>query len=132
MKQINYFELQEWDELVEQTYGRTYSFQQQDGCKERGIFKFRLPDEDGPNDYEKDSIPEIVNGDEMGVSFQAWLERDPQQLLTTETNHSLDLQESFLRMWWERHFYPDVSMIIDDMYKKGILPAGDYVISIDW
>jgi len=35
-------------------------------------------------------------------------------------------------MWWERNFYPDVEMIANDLHKRGILEAGEYVIDIDW
>jgi hypothetical protein len=59
--------LQDWDRLVEETYGKPYSFQQQDGCKERQRVTINVPAE--PCDYENDNIPEEVNGDEMGVSF---------------------------------------------------------------
>lgn len=56
----------EWDALVEKTYGRIYSFQQQDGCRGRGIFRFEVPcDEDC--DYERESVPEIVNHETMGL-----------------------------------------------------------------
>lgn len=59
----------DWDALVEETYGRPYSFQQQDGCKPRGGFHFSVP---APaNDHVRTSVPEVVNHDEMGVSFAA-------------------------------------------------------------
>ena len=72
---IKMIEVSDWDQLVIDTYGRTYSFQQQSGCKDRGVFKFTVPT-DG-YDYENDTIPEEINGEEMGVSFKAWLTRDP-------------------------------------------------------
>lgn len=116
MKQVTMIEVQEWDDLVENTYNRPYSFQQQDGCKDRGTHNLTVPDE--PMDYENDSVPETVNHPNMGVSFKAWLERDPKQNAIT--------------MWWERNFYPDVQMIANDLHSKGLLPAGEYVINIDW
>lgn len=76
----NAIDLQDWDNLVEETYGKTYSFQQQDGCKERQTVTITVPVE-YPEDYENDTVPEVVNGEEMGVSFKAWLERDPNQKL---------------------------------------------------
>lgn len=118
--------VQDWDSLVRKTYGRPYSFQQQDGCKDRGIHKITIPD--GADDYENESIPEIVNGEEMGVTFAAWLARDPKQTLNGKGSQeiwSLDL-------WWTRNFYPDVQMIANDLHAKGLIPEGDYVIEIDW
>ncbi len=115
--------VQDFDELVTATYGKPYSFQQQDGCKSRGMESITIPAD--VNDYENDTVPEIVNHDDMGVSFKAWLERDSEQLLPNKDKWSTDL-------WWYRNFYPDVSMIINDLHSKGLLPAGDYLIEIDW
>ena len=123
IKQINKITVKDFDELVRSTYGRPYSFQQQDGCKGRGLVAISVPEY--PEDYENSSVPEIVNHEDMGVSFSAWLARDPEQLLPNENEWSTEL-------WWERNFYPNVSMIINDLHSKGLLPAGDYSIDIDW
>lgn len=117
-------DVQDWDNLVTETYGRVYSFQQQDGCKDRQLVSITVPD--GCEDFENDTVPEIVNGDEMGVSFKAWLARDPKTPLP-------DRDDTFgLTLWWERNFYPDVQMIANDLYEKGLIEAGDYMINIDW
>ena len=117
-------DVQDWDNLVTETYGRVYSFQQQDGCKERQLVSITVPDE--CDDFENDTVPEIANGDEMGVSFKAWLARNPQTPLK-------DRDDKFgLTLWWERNFYPDVQMIANDLYEKGLIEAGDYMINIDW
>lgn len=118
-------DVDEWDKLVEKTYGRPYRFQQQDGCKDRGSFRFSVPSEE-VLDYENDTVPEVVNHEEMGVSFAAWLKRDPKAPLADgRTDYSLDL-------WWKRNHYPDVTMVIDDLHAKGLLKAGSYTINIDW
>lgn len=62
----------------------------------------------------------------MWVSFSAWLARDPCQKLV---NSKYDW-ETF--MWWERNFYPHISMIANDLHSKGLLEAGEYAIDIDW
>ena len=119
-------DVSDWDELVEKTYGKPYSFQQQDGCKGRGLFRFSVPAE--AEDYENETIPEIVNGEKMGVSFSAWLKRDPKTPLTNpEDNYDWSI-----RLWWKRNFYPDMQMIANDLHSKGLLAAGDYTIDIDW
>lgn len=114
----------DWDCLVVDTYKRPYSFQQQDGCKERQRVRITIPDH--PYDYEQDQILEVVNGDQMGVSFKSWLERDPQQELPNDKN------SRSLELFWERNFYPDVQMVANDLHTKGLIEAGDYVIDIDW
>lgn len=71
-------------------------------------------------------IPEVVNGEEMGVKFSAWLARDPKQRITGQTEkYELDL-------FWKRNFYPDIQTIANDLYKKGLIKAGKYTINIDW
>jgi hypothetical protein len=125
---IRSIDLQEWDGIVEQTYGRPYSFQQQDGCKSRGVVNFTVPT-GGAEDFENDTIPEKVNGDEMGVSFQAWLARDPKQKLNSDDKWD---REHGLTLFWERNFYPHMDMIVDDLHAKGLLPEGKYQIVIDW
>jgi len=62
----------------------------------------------------------------MGVSFKAWLARDPKQKLEgQEYDYELSL-------WWDRNFYPDVQMVANDLHAKGLLESGEYLIDIDW
>ena len=117
-------DVSDWDEVVEKTYGRPYSFQQQDGCRSRGTFHIQVPDE--ADDYERDIVPEIVNHHERGVSFSAWLERDPKKPLKA------DKDKFSLRLWWERNFYPDIQMVANDLHEKDLLEEGCYTIAIDW
>ena len=111
-KQVGFIKLGDWDGLVSSTYGRPYSFQQQIDCKERGLHKFRVPEDsyDYPND-------DIDDEESMGVSFAGWLAKDP--------SHKNNL-------YWGRNFYPNVSMIINDLYAKGLIEKGEYAIEIDW
>jgi hypothetical protein len=125
IKNQKIIELEDWNNLVSETYGRTYDFQQQDGCQGVGLVYFSVPYKEG-YDFTRDSIPEIVNGEEMGVSFKAWLARDPKQPLEgQEYDFDLDL-------WWERNFYPSLWSVANDLHEKGLLEAGDYAIEIDW
>ncbi len=119
----------EWDKLVKDTYKRPYCFQQQDGCKDRGTFPITVPE--FADDYENDTVPEEVNHEEMGVSFKAWLNRDPKSPLKDEEEGS-DTEQWEIDMWWDRNFYPNIQMIANDLQERGLLDAGDYVINIDW
>lgn len=113
------------DELVKETYGRPFHFQQQDGCMSRGNVRISVPSEDHW-DYENDTVPEVVNHHERGVSFKAWLARDPKQPLEgQEYDHELSL-------WWDRNFYPSLDMVLDDLYEKCLIEEGEYIIEIDW
>jgi hypothetical protein len=124
IKTVKMIDCSEWDDLVKKTYGKTYCFQQQDGCKSRGIFNFTVPDLG--EDFENDSIAETLDEDRMGVSFAAWLARDPKKKLE---NQEYDWE---LGLWWDRNFYPNFQMVANDLHEKGLLEAGDYTIDIDW
>lgn len=115
------------DDLVVQTYGRPYCFQQQDGCQSRGSETITIPTE-WNDDFENDTIPEVVNGEEMGVSFKAWLERDPKQALPGKD----DQHDCALDLFWLRNFYPGLQTVCNDLHAKGLIDAGDYEIKIDW
>jgi hypothetical protein len=117
--------VEDWDSLVEATYGRVYSLQQQAGCKERGIEYFKVP-VNSPEDYECTTIPEEINGRKMGVSFATWSSREP---LTWEGNPD---DRGYLDLFWKRNFYPCLEVVAQDLYIKGLIPQGDYVITIDW
>lgn len=127
LKTRTVIEVQDWDDLVISTYGKPYSFQQQDDCKPRDVHYLTVPD--SADDYDNDTVPEVVNHRDMGVSFKAWLERDPKQQLDSDDEwdrkHGIDL-------WWRRNFYPDVQMIANDLHAKGLIEAGKYLINIDW
>ena len=127
MKNITMIDVQELDDLVIKTYNKIYSFQQQDGCKEKGIEYFSVPIK-SPQDYENDTVPKNVNDEEMGVSFKTWLARDTKQPLSSPYGE----RENYIQLWWYRNFYPSFEVLAQNMYEKGLLPAGDYVIDIDW
>jgi hypothetical protein len=127
MKTREVIDLADWNELVEKTYGRPYNLQQQDGCVGRGVQAFTVP-EDGEFDYERDSVPEEVNHETMGVSLAAWLARDPKQKLSDP-----DAQEDYcLELWWHRNFYPSLQSVANDLHARGLLKAGTHSILIDW
>ena len=114
-----------WDKLVTETYGKPYSFQQQEGCQDRGIFHLSIPSEYDVDDGMNDDIPEEINGEIMGVKFDKWLARDPNQPVAAATDYSV-------KLWWDRNFYPDIYTLANDLHKKGLIEAGDYAIEIDW
>lgn len=113
------------DDFVTQAYKRPYTFQQQDGCKERGVETVTVP-AIHPHDYPNATVPEKINGSEMGVSFAAWLARDPK----TWNGPKKDAPD--ISMFWERNFYPSLDMVLNDLHAKGLIEAGDYTIEIDW
>ncbi len=118
--------VQDWDELVSKTYGRPYSFQQQDGCKERQRVNLTVPCghiEELESEL-PDSIPEELHGG-ICVRFATWLGRDPKAPI-------VDGGTKYLDLWWARNFYPDVQVVANDLHQLGLIEAGEYVIDIDW
>jgi hypothetical protein len=124
IEHVQMIDSSDWDDEVQKTYGRIYCLQQQDGCRERGTINITVPEL--AYDFKNDTVPEVVNDPDMGVSFKAWLARNPKQPLADDDNsYSLDL-------WWNRNFYPNLQMVANDLHAKGLLPAGTYSIKIDW
>lgn len=126
---VNMVDVHDWNILVQNTYGRPYNFQQQDDCQNRGIRSITIPSESYDEDM-NDSIPEEINGSEMGVKFEVWLARDPKQPIQGKTETALS--EFYIELFWERNFYPDLQTVANDLHKKGLIEAGDYIINIDW
>lgn len=123
---VKFVELRHWNEFVKQVYGRPYNLQQQDGYLDRGTINLSVPS--GSNcGYTNDTLPEFL-GPEGGVSLAGWLARDPTQLIP-----ALGSEEQWMTgMWWERNFYPMLEEVANDLYAKGLLEQGEYVINIDW
>lgn len=116
----------DWDALVKETYGKSYyAFQQQRGCREKGTYYIEVPSDFTLDVKYPNSIPEKVNGDVMGVKFQTWLDRDPGYMGSFTKNFEN-------RLFWERNFYPDIHTLANDLYKKGLIEEGEYLIDIDW
>jgi hypothetical protein len=133
IKNIKTIEVQDWDKLVQETYGKPYSFQQQDGCKERGNFDIDIPSKYSDDEDMNDSIPEEVNGEKMGVKFAVWLARDPKEPLKNDKDKEGGKKDQWrIDLFWERNFYPDVHEVANDLHKKGLIEAGEYRINIDW
>lgn len=134
----------DWDKLVQETYKRPYCFQQQDDCQDRGQVGLTIPYTSYDEEM-NDSIPEIINGEKMGVKFKVWLERDPEAPLNP-TDEQLALSNYYFKenrdkwcsspsninLFYERNFYPELQAVANDLHSKGLIEAGEYTIDIDW
>lgn len=125
-KTIKQISLQDWDNLVKSTYNKIYSLQQQDGCMYKGTtIEFTVPVEK-VEDYERDKIPFEINLDERGVSFISWLNTNPEDTAKHfEHNYQNEL-------FWQRTFYPNLTILINDLYDRELIEEGEYSILIDW
>lgn len=130
MRTITAIPLDEWDKVVSETYGRPYSFQQQNGCVGRGTHNFNVPDE-AYDEHMNDSVPEVVNHETRGVKFAVWKARDPKQPLGADA-YDVRKEDWAIKLWWHRNFYPDFQTVANDLHAKGLLDAGEHTIIIDW
>lgn len=128
---VQMIEESDWSQFVSQVYGRRYRLQQQGGCYNRGVIPITVPSEYEYDDY-PDTVLEIVNGPEMGVNFEAWLARDPNAFIKQKEHDSFPDPIGDRNLWWDRNFYPPLDVVADDLHKRGLLPAGEYYINIDW
>jgi hypothetical protein len=118
-------ELNDWDNLIKETYGKPYSFQQQDGCKDKGMVTITVPSDDWAPDLPT-KIPFELNGNVMGIDFQTWVNTDPK-------DHDKHFEYQFgTELFWQRNFYPDLISLTDDLLGKGLIEKGTYFINIDW
>lgn len=122
---LQVIDVDDFDKLVENTYGKIYSFQQQDGCKDRGFYRFSVGDYEIDEDYGHDEIPEVINGGIRGVKLKKWLERDVKETIGGKSG-------IYIELFWHRNFYPDFDVLVDDLYKRGLINKGNYAIEVDW
>ena len=59
IKDTKLIDVGDWDDLVTETYGRPYNFQQQDDCKDRGTHHLTVPD--GADDHENETTQHYPN-----------------------------------------------------------------------
>ena len=115
-KTVKVIDCDDWDNLVQNTYGKPYILQQQNYGM-RGLVEITVPPDD-LDDFPNDTLEESEYA--MGVSFKAWLEKDYDDCSEDEDSD-----------FWERNFYPNLDTVVNDLYEKGLLEAGEYYINLD-
>lgn len=120
--------LQDWNAFIKEIYGKPYSFQQQEGCRDKGIYTIYIPETlpKENEDYGYDYDPSTPEKELCGVPLTVWLSRDPKQPLEGQ---KYDFE---LEIWWFRQFYPYIEELEEDLARKGLLDPGEYTIIIDW
>lgn len=131
-KTINVIDVSDLDDLVKEVYGKPYKLQQQNGCMERqhiSVYVGKEVVEGDENEYGDihESIPLIINGNDMCVKFDTWLNATPEQ-----HKEEMCWEDWEVELFWFRNFYPDLNVLLYDLYKKGLIEKGSYDINIDW
>jgi len=131
---VKVIDVNDWDELVIETYGKPYNFQQQEGCQSRGMIYLIVPPTYNDDACAHDKIPIEINGGQMGVKFQVWLDTTVEDINAKfeKIRGGPEVYAGQNDLFWERNFYPDLNVLAEDLYKKGLIEAGKYQIKIDW
>ena len=118
----------EWDRFVKQVYDRPYTFQQQDGCRQRGVSYFTAT----PGQYEFVEHMEPVPTGPIegirscfGVSLEEWVGRSPEAAFDPDRPNRTGT-------YWERNYYPPIDELASDLCEKGLIAPGRYVLLVDW
>lgn len=114
----------DWDDLVTSVYKRPYTLQQQNDCYSRQQLHIEVPC-DSDDSFMNDNVSECDSDSKMGVKFSTWLARDPSFKGSFKEDYEVGI-------FWDRKFYPDLGTIANDLYEKGYIDKGKYVIDIDW
>lgn len=61
----------------------------------------------------------------MCVKFDIWLNTSIEEI---RSKFDSDWEAT---LFWERNFYPPYQMVFNDLYKKGLIEEGEYIINID-
>lgn len=112
----------DWDMIIIETYGKPYQYHHQFGVEEGEAADIIVPFGEWTWDFENAEIPFVVNCEKFGVCFKTWLNTKPEETTKYFRN------DFYNELFWTRHFYPDLSMIVNDLHARGLLEAGEYII----
>lgn len=114
-------DIRDFDNLVEETYGRPYSLQQQNFMGQETYYDFEVPESWDGWDFDGfEGYP---------VPFKEWCEADPEIDPKTGRPWSPSYEK---RLHWEREFYPDFEELMHDLNLRGELDPGKYSIHVWW
>lgn len=113
-----------WSEFISSVYNLPYNYQQQNECQNTN-FEFNIPNDLEEEDLGSDSIPYEVNGKDECVKFDVWVNS---KLEDISKNFEY---ESDAVIFYNRNFYPSIFQILNDLYNRGLIEEGDYLIRID-
>lgn len=120
---VKLVDVQDWNNLVINTYKKPYDLQQQYTRKNISFFQIEIPISISNEDILPTEIKE--DGSEFGVQFQSWLKRDPSQPVNN------DSIQWHINIWWEQNFYPSIYTLANDLFKKGLLEEATYLIEMN-
>lgn len=110
----------DFSKYVSEHYGRPYRLQQQgDMMAQEASIRFSVP----PTDW-YDENPTLA---EWQAATPPAAERPD---FTTDREGWQKHLDDQLR--WDRDYYPDLETVVKDLYEKGLLDAGDYIIYAWW
>lgn len=80
-------------------------------------------------DYSNESIKfDLYSDYEMGIKFEIWKNSTFDEI----KSNFPDDNDSAITTFIERNFYPAIQVVANDLYNRGLIEAGSYIINIDW
>lgn len=129
-RKINLVNVEDFNEVIKEVYCKHYSFQHQGARTYNGVeesYFLKVPYIRNFKDFDSGAAIEecIYNNEQIlqyGVEFNEWLNKDPNfEWYSSDINNKLI---------WERYYYPHIYMLINDLYIKGLIEAGEYCIKM--
>lgn len=111
----------DWDEFVEEVYGKIYSFKAQPDKLFTKMQHITVPLEE-VEEYKNTEITFEPFPLRFGVRFETWKNTTPEETLK---HFEFDYDND---NFWAHGFFPHTQMIANDLYANGLLEAGEYVI----
>ena len=98
----------DFDNLVMETYGKSYAIQQQEGCRDRGVIYISVPPlyDINVNEY-PDTIEQAIDEDMYGVRWEDWLAVNP-------NDERLGEEDWEREMALQRNVYPPMHDLINE------------------
>lgn len=115
IQDVRLIEEREFSALVTRVYGRPYRLQQNMMLGQDTIYPLTVPE------------PEPVD-ESHEPSFAEWASQDPD--LDADGHPWRHAWEK--EIWWEREFYPPFSALVNDLYERGHLPMGTFMLHVWW
>lgn len=115
----------ELSKLIGKHYGKPYKIQQQgDMMSNDSYFTVEVgPDmEFEIDDWAADDTDEVIEAKAI-AQIAAW------QAKECPPEHKGTYSEE---LWWEREGYMPYDILLWDLNRKGLIPAGDYLIEVMW
>jgi hypothetical protein len=128
-KPVNYVTGQDWDSFVKSVYNRPYKLAAHRCEHSTFIHTPNYGPVEGVDDVRKTVQGAFSHG--CGLDMEEWKSHDVYDAMRHITEHLIRVKATIhlAESCYEGLIRPHLQHLANDMYEKGLIPAGDYVIS---